>query len=115
MIDLRVMNDLADNEQSPFFEYFACGVSKIDRALDPVAEPELLGQPHSRVADRNNSPGVSYFFDDIAAIMRFHLLLHGRHYVRRTQIHLLVRRGSAGNQVCAHILVIVIPSEAQRS
>ena len=69
MIDLRVMNNFADNKQSSFFEYFARGVSKIDRALDAVAEPKLLGQTHSRIADRNNSPGASYFFNDIAAIM----------------------------------------------
>ena len=111
MIDLRVMNDFADNEQSPFFEYFARGVSKIDRALDTVAEPKLLGQTHSRVADRYDSAGTPNFFDNVAAIMRLHLLLHGRHYVRRTQIHLLVRRGAAGNQVCAHYLTAVIPGE----
>ena len=69
MVDLWVMNDFADNEQPPFFEDFARGVSKIDRALDAVAEPKLLGQTHSRIADRNNSPGASYFFNDIAAIM----------------------------------------------
>jgi hypothetical protein len=42
-------------------------------------------------------------------------LLHGRHYVRRTQIHLLVRRGAAGNQVRTHYLTAVIPSEIKES
>ena len=115
MIDLWVMNDFADNEQSPFFEYFARGVSKIDRALDAVAEPKLLGQTHSRVADRNDSPGTPNFFDNVAAIMRLHLLLHGRHYIRRPQIHLLVRRCAAGNQIRAHYLTTVIPSEIEES
>src|SRR5215471_11123623 len=116
MIDLRIMNDFTDNEQSSFLEYFARCVSKIDGALDTVAEPKLLGQTHSRVADRNNSPGVSYFFNDIAAIMRLHLLLDGRHYVRRTQIHLLLCRRAAGNQVRAHIaVVILIPQSREKN
>src|SRR5438477_3702902 len=116
MIDLRVMNDFADNEQSPFFEDFARGISKIDRALDTVAEPKLLGQTHSRVAHRNNSPGVSYFFNDVAAIMRLHLLLHGRHYIRCAQIYSLASSGAARNQVRTHVVVVVlIPQSREKN
>ena len=108
MIDLGVMNDFADDEQPAIFENLARGVSKIDRALDAVAKTKLLGQAHGRIADRNDSAGASYFFDDIAAIMRFDLLLHRRHHVRRAQIHLLARRRAAGNQVCAHAQIVIL-------
>src|SRR5438067_304598 len=108
MVDLRVMNNFADNEQSPFFEYFARGVSKIYRALDTVAEPKLLGQTHSRVADRYDSPGTPNFFDNVAAIMRLHLLLDGRHHIRCAQIYSLASSGAARNQVRTHVVVVIL-------
>ena len=112
MVDLRVMNNFADDEKRAIFENFARGISEIDRALDAITKTKLFCQPHRRIADRNHSTGTADFFDDITTIVRFDLLLHGSHDIRRAQIHFLARGCPAGNQVRAHI-VIVILSEAK--
>src|SRR5438132_298663 len=49
MVDLRVVNDLADDEEPALFENFARGVSEIDRALDPVTKAELRADAHQCV------------------------------------------------------------------
>src|SRR5439155_1659182 len=95
MVDLRVVNDLADDEEPALFENFARGVSEIDRALVPVTKAELLGEADNGVANFNDSAGATHFVDDVAAIMLINLLLHGRHYVGRTQVDLFARRRSA--------------------
>src|SRR5215472_14691396 len=112
MIDLGVMNDFAHNEQLAIFEHFARGVRQIDGALDAVTEAKLLCQTHGSIANRNDSAGTPDFFNDIAAVMRLDLLLNGRHHTWRAQIHFLPGSCPAGNQVCAHV-VLVIPSAAK--
>src|SRR5882672_1262474 len=102
MIYLGVVNDLADNEEPALFENFACGVSEIDRALDPVTKAELLGEANGGGADCNDPSGAMHFVDDIAAIMLLDLFLDGSHHVRRPQVYFLARRRSAGNEVRAH-------------
>src|SRR5438094_3593683 len=104
MTNRRIVNDLADNEESTFFENLARGVSKIDRALDAVTKTELFCQSHGRVADFNNPAGATDFIDNVAAIMLLDLFLHRGHHVRRTQVDLFARRRSAGNEVRAHRL-----------
>ena len=98
------MNDLADNEKPAILENLARGIGEIDRALDAVAKTELLRQAHRRVADGNDSARAAHLLDDIAAIMRFDLFLHGRHHLRRAQVYFLARRCAAGNQIRAHEL-----------
>jgi len=97
MIDLGIMNNFADDEQPAIFENLASGIREVDCALNPVAEPKLLCQTHGSIANRNNPAGAPDFFDDVAPIMRLHLLLHGRHYVRRAQIHFLACGRAAGD------------------
>src|SRR6516162_1205632 len=108
MIDLGIVNNFADDEQLSILKNLALSISKVDCTLDTVAEPKLLCQAHRCIADRNDSAGATDFFDDVAPIMRLHLLLHGRHYVRRAQIHFLARRRAAGNQVRAHVLPVIL-------
>ena len=96
-VDLRVVNDLADDEEPAILENLARRVSQIDRALDAVAKAELLRQPHRDIAARQNAAGAPDLVHDVAAVMRFDLLLHGGHYFRRAQVHLLARRRAAGN------------------
>ena len=102
MVHFRVVNDLADDEEPAVFENFARGVSEVDRALNPVTKAELLGEADNGVADFNNPASATHFVDDVAAIMLLNLLLHRRHYVRRTQVDLFARRRSAGDEVRAH-------------
>src|SRR5207244_13299799 len=102
MVDLRVVNDLADDEEPAVFENFARGVSEVDRALNPVTKAELLGETDNGVANFNDPAGATHFVDDVAAIMLLNLLLHRRHHVRRTQVDLFARRRSAGDEVRAH-------------
>ncbi len=106
MIDLRVMNDLADNKKRAVFEDFPRRISEVDGSLDSVAKAKLFCQAHRCIADGNHSTGAAHFLDDIAAIVRLHLLLHRCHDIRRAEIHLLARSCAAGNQVRTHIVVI---------
>ena len=55
MVDLRVVNDFADNKKTAIFKDFARGIRQIDRALDPVAKTKLLRQAHGRVAHGDDS------------------------------------------------------------
>ena len=70
---------------------FPRGVSEIDRALDAVAKAELLRQPHRDVADGQDAAVAPDLVDDVAAVVRFDLLLHSRHHLRRAEVHLLRR------------------------
>src|SRR5262249_8986848 len=115
MIDLRVMNDFSHNEQAAILENLASSVCKIDRAFDAVAKTKLLRQAHCRISHRNYSAGAPDLFDDIAPVVRLDLLLHGGHHVRRAQVHSLAGSCAAGNQVSAHVGMVVIPSEAKCS
>ena len=69
MIDLRIMNDLADNKEPAIFKYFARGVGEVDRALNAVTKPKLFRQAHGRVARGNDAARATHFFDNIAAVM----------------------------------------------
>src|SRR6266853_6351975 len=102
MVDLWVMNDLADNKKLAIFENLAGSISKIDRALDPIAKAELFRQAHRGIAHGNDSTGAAHLLDNVAPIMRFDLLLHRGHYIRRAEVHFLPRGCAAGNQIRAH-------------
>ena len=106
LVDFGIVNDLADDEEPAIFENFARGVGEIDGALDAVTKTKLLGQPHGRVAHRNNSALPPHFIDNVAAIMRLDLLLHRRHHVGRAQVYLLARRRAAGDEVRAHMALV---------
>ena len=108
MIDLRVVNDFADNKKTAIFENLARCIGKIDRALDPVAKAKLFRQAHSGVAHGNDSPRPAHFLDNIAPIMRFDLLLHRSHDVGRAQVHFLPRCCAAGNQIRAHTMIVIL-------
>ena len=95
MIDLGVVNDFADNKEPAIFENLACGISEINRALNTVAKAELFRQAHSGVAHGDDSTSPAHFIDNVAAVVRFHLLLHRSHHVWRAQINLLARRRAA--------------------
>src|SRR5438034_7931725 len=112
MIDLRVMNDFADNEKPAIFENFARSISEIDRALDPVAKAELFRQTHGGIAHGNNSASPAHLLHNVAAIMRFDLLLHRGHYIRGAEVHFLPRGRAAGNQICTHTRIVIL-SEAK--
>ena len=109
MIDLRVMNDFADDEKPAILKNFARSISKIDCALHPVAKTELFRQAHGGIAHGNDSTRPAHLLDNVAPIVRFDLLLHRSHHIRRAEVHFLPRGCAAGNQICAHV-VFVIPS-----
>src|SRR5437867_13457696 len=113
MIDLGVMNDFADDKEPAIFEDFARGISEIERALNPVTKAKLFRQAHRCVPHGNHPPSPAHFFDNITAVMRFDLLLHRRHHIRRAEVYLLARGCAAGNQIRAHTLIGVILSAAK--
>lgn len=102
MINLRVMNDFADNKKLAIFENLARSIGKIDRALYPVAKAELFGQAHRGVAHGNDPTRPTHFVYNVAAVMRFHLFLHRGHDIGRAQINFLARCRAAGNKIRAH-------------
>jgi len=112
MIDLGIMNDFADNEKPSILENFARSISEIDCPLDAVAKTELFRQAHGGVAYGNNSASPANLLDNIASIVRFDLLLHCGHHIRGAEVHFLPCGCAAGNQVRAHIIVVIL-SEAK--
>jgi hypothetical protein len=108
MIDLRVMNNFSHNEQAAILENLASGVREIDRAFDAVTETKLLRQAHCRISHGNDSASTANLFNDIAPVVRLDLLLHRRHHVRRAQVHFLAGSCAAGNQVCAHLVTVIL-------
>src|SRR5262245_32580817 len=108
MIDFRVMNNFSHNEQAAILENLARGVRQIDRAFDTVAKTKLLREAHCRIPYGNHAAGPTDLFDDIAAVVRLDLLLHGRHHVGRTQVHFLAGSCAAGNQVRAHVRPVIL-------
>src|SRR5690348_4791363 len=102
MIDLGVMNDFADDEKPALLENFARGIREIDRALDAVTKAKLFRESHRSVANFDNAAGAPDLVDNVATVVLLNLLLDGSHHVRCTQVHLLARRRSAGNEVRAH-------------
>ena len=113
MVDLRVMNNFADDKKSAIFENFARGIREVDRALDPITKAKLFRQAHRSIADRNDSTRLAHFLHNVTAIMRFDLLLNGGHHIRRAEVYLLARGCAARNQIRAHTLIGVILSAAK--
>ena len=69
MIDLGVMNDLADNKKPAIFEDFASRIREIDRPLDTVAKTKLFRQAHGSVAHGNGPTRAAHLLDNIAPVM----------------------------------------------
>ena len=91
------MNDFADNEEPSVFKNLARRICEIDRALNPITKAKLLRQAHCSIAHRNHSTGTTDFLDDVAAVMRFNLLLDRSHHIRRAEVYFLARCCAAGN------------------
>jgi hypothetical protein len=109
MIDLGVVNDFADNKEPAIFENLACGVSEINRALDTVAKAKFFRQAHRGVPHGDDSTRPAHFIDNVAAVVRLHLLLHCSHHVGCAQIDFLACRRAAGNKIRTHGLGRNIP------
>ena len=112
MIDLRIMDNLANDKKPAIFEDLARGISEIDGALDPVTEAKLFRQTHGCIAHGNDSASAAHFLDNVAAIMGLDLLLHRRHHIRCAEVDFLASGGAAGNQIRAHFMVVIL-SEAK--
>jgi hypothetical protein len=69
MIDLRIMNDFADNIELAIFEDLTRCIREIDRALDALAKPELFCQAHRGIAHGNDPTRPAHLIDNIAAIV----------------------------------------------
>jgi hypothetical protein len=89
VIDLRVVNDLAQQENSPVRIRPPRGVGQVYRPLHPVTKTELLRQLDGHVPRRQNMPVRANPLDQLAAVVRQHLGLHRRHNVRTAQVHFL--------------------------
>ena len=97
-VDLRVVDDLAEDEQPLALEFLALarGVGEVDGAFHPVAKAELLGQPHRQPGRRQDAALRADALDEFAAVVGFHLRLDGGHDVGRAQVDALARFGRGG-------------------
>ena len=88
MIDLRVMNNLSDNEQAAIFENLPGGISQIDCPFHAITKAKLLRQPDRCVPHGQYTPICPDPFDNYTPVVGFYLLLHFLHHVGRAEIDL---------------------------
>src|SRR5579862_1072622 len=93
LVDLRVVDDLAQDEEPAILENLARGVGQVDGPLDPVAEAELLRQLQGYPLEADDAPAGAQPLDDLAAVVRFNLRLHGGHDIRRAEVDPRLRGG----------------------
>ena len=80
-VHLRIVDDLADEEDAVVGEDPARGVGEVDGALDAVAKAELLREADRRVADGENpSPGADLLDDRTLVVVRY-LSLNALHHL----------------------------------
>ena len=68
-VDVRVVDDLADEEDAPVGELPARLVGVLDRALDAVAEAEFAGEPDRDAADRQRVVALAQQVDQRAVVV----------------------------------------------
>ena len=64
LVDFRVVDDFADEEDAFVGEDAAGGVGEVDGTFDAVAEAELFGEEDGGVADGEASALAAEFFDE---------------------------------------------------
>ncbi len=68
-VDVRVMNDLAHQEEPPVGKLGAGFIGVFDRPIHPVAEPELPGQPEGERAHRQPVVPLPEGLDQLAVVI----------------------------------------------
>ena len=80
VVDVRVVNDFAGQEDAPVGKPLARLIGVVDRAIDAVAEAELLREVDREAAGAPDEPGGADLVDDGAVVCRRQLagdgLLH---------------------------------------
>ena len=69
LIDLGVVNDLAEDEEAAVREDLGRGVGEVDGALDAVAKAELLREFHRDVPRRERAAFRAQLFHHLAAVV----------------------------------------------
>lgn len=78
-VDLRVVDDFANQENTLFFEDLASGVSEVDRAFNAVAEAKFSSQADGGVADGEFATLPEDFFHDGRAVVVLDFVLDEGH------------------------------------
>jgi hypothetical protein len=86
VIDIGVVNNFSEDIQRFVRKNFPRRVSEINRALNPVAEPKLLREPHRQSPGGNPVPSRAHTVHQLAEIMRLDLRLHLFHHIRTAEI-----------------------------
>ena len=81
-VNLGIVDDLPDQEESCLWENFPRRVSEIDGPLNAVAESELLREADSGGPDPENGSLSADPLDETAMVMVLDLLLHTGHDLR---------------------------------
>ena len=92
VVHLRVVDDFAEDVDRLAGKDLAGGIGQVNGALDAVAKAEFLGQLDGQIAGRKHMAAGANALDQVAAIMREHLGLHGRHDIGAAEVDFL-RRG----------------------
>ena len=87
-IDLWIVNDLPNQEETGIRENLTRGIGQINGTLHAVAKPELLCQPDCRASRLKNGSSATETFDQRTMVMVFHLLLHPLHNLRCAEVDL---------------------------
>src|SRR5262245_12781259 len=69
LIDVRIVNDFADQEDPPVGKLHRSLIRIVNRAVDAVAEAERLGQPDRDVAERGAVASRTKVLDQVAVIL----------------------------------------------
>src|SRR5690606_14151228 len=77
LVDVRVVDDLADEEDAPVRELVGRLVGVLDGAVHAVAEPELGGQPDGDAAESGAVPAVADLLDKGAVVLGVEQRAHG--------------------------------------
>ena len=75
VVDVRIVDDLADEKNPPIGEFPARLVGVLDRALDAVAEAEFAGEPDRDVPDHERVVVRAQLVDDPPVVVRRELVL----------------------------------------
>ena len=76
LVDVRIVDDLADEEDAPIRELPPRLVRVLHRTLDAVAEAELARDAHGYVADSEDPVTLAQHVDDPAGVVRGEVSLH---------------------------------------
>ena len=95
-VDLRVVNDLSNEEDSLVGKDSPCGVGQIDSSLDTIAKTKLLGKADGRFPNGERAATIAELFNNGRVIVFFNFSLDESHDVGSTNVDSFLFLGLGG-------------------